>query len=190
MRCYITIPREDSVINPIWSYFFGPPTEKKDMVELLRSLPVFEGLSTNELLVVDRMLHQRRYSVHEVVFEEDMPGAGLYIIKEGEIVIKKHIEGGEDVVLAVVKERSFFGEMALLEEMPRSAGAFAQKESILLALSKPDLESLNDRNPKLTLKIVNNIAALMCKRLVKANENLELLQNKINVLTAQNQRGT
>jgi CRP/FNR family cyclic AMP-dependent transcriptional regulator len=179
-------PKEDTVINPVWAYFFGPPAEKKDMIDLLRSLPVFEGLSTNELLVIDRMLHLRRYGAHEVVFEEDMPGAGLYIVKEGEVVINKHIEGGEDVVLAVVKERSFFGEMALLEEMPRSAGAFAQKESVLLAFSKPDLENLNERNPKLTLKIVNNIAALMCKRLVKANENLESLQNKINSLTAQN----
>jgi CRP-like cAMP-binding protein len=175
------------VVNPIWSYFFKPPLEKQEMVELLKALPVFEGLSSNELLMVERLLHLRKYTAGEVVFKEDMPGAGMYIVKAGEIAIKKELEGGQSVELAVVKDHSFFGELALLEEMPRSASAYAVRDSILLAFGKPDLEKINDRNPKLTLKIVNNIAGLICKRLVKANENLEILQNRINELTGQQQ---
>jgi CRP/FNR family cyclic AMP-dependent transcriptional regulator len=168
------------VDNPIWSYFFSVPKAEKDLVEMLKTLPVFEGLSTNETILIERMLHQRRYAAEDIIFEENTPGAGLYIVKEGEVSIRKHIEGGADVQLAVVKARSFFGEMALLAEMPRSASACATKDSILLALGKPDLENLNDRNPKLALKIINNIAGLICKRLVKANENLEVLQNRLN----------
>ena len=39
--------------NPVWAYIFGPPKEKKAMIELLRSLPAFEGLSNNELVQID-----------------------------------------------------------------------------------------------------------------------------------------
>lgn len=168
--------------NPIWAYIFGLPKELQSMNKLLQALPVFEGLSKNELLQIERILYQRHYAVNEIVFGEGMPGAGMYIVKEGEVVIKKNIEGGEGVELAVIREKSFFGELALLVEMPRSASAYAQKDSLLLAFGKPDLEKLNDRNPKLALKIVNNIARLVCQRLVKANDNLELLQNKLNEL--------
>lgn len=166
--------------NPIWSYIFGPPKEKKAIIDLLGSLPAFEGLSANELAQVDRSIHQRRYAAGEMVFGEGMPGAGMYIVKEGEVVIRKAIDDRKSIELAVVGERNFFGELALIDEMPRSAGAVATKETALLALGKPDLEAIMERNPRLGAKIISNIAQLICKRLVKANENLEIVQNRLN----------
>jgi len=170
------------VEHAIWSTIVGPPKEKKAMVELLRSLIVFDGLSNNDLILIDRTLHLRTYQAGDIVFEEEMPGAGLYIIKEGEITIKKNIEGGSQINLAVIPSRSFFGELALVDEMPRSASAVASKESTLLAFGKPDLEKVKDRNPVLALKIISNISRLIAQRLVKANENIESLQKKINTL--------
>jgi CRP-like cAMP-binding protein len=154
------------------------------MVELLRTLPAFEGLSANELLQIERRLHLRHYRADEVVFEEGMPGAGMYIVKEGEVVIRKRIGDGDIVDLAVVKERSFFGELALIDEMPRSASAHTARETVMLALGKPDLENLTEQNPKLAMKVLGNIARLVCKRLVRANENLETLQTELNELRA------
>jgi len=168
------------VENPVWAYVFGPPKERRAMIALLRSLPAFEDLGTNELVQIERMLHERRYSAGEMVFEEGMPGAGMYIVKEGEIAIRKKLDGGRSIELAVVDERHFFGELALLDEMPRSASCYATKDSVLLSLCKPDLEKLNERNPRLANKILGNISRLVCKRLVKANENLETLQAKLN----------
>jgi CRP-like cAMP-binding protein len=167
------------VENPVWAYVFGPPKEKKAMVELLRALPAFEGLTTNELCQVDRMLHQRRYSAGETVFEEGMPGAGMYIVKEGEIAIDKKIDNKRSVHLADIQERNFFGELALLDEMPRSASCRAKRDTVLLSLCKPDLEKINERNPRLANTIITNVSRLLCKRLVKANENLEVLQGKL-----------
>jgi len=172
------------VESPLWGYVFGPPKEKRAMVELLRSLPVFDGLSTNELLQIDRTLHERRYAAGEIVFDEGMPGAGLYIVHSGEVSIRKRIEDSGSIVLTVIRERSFFGEMALLDEMPRSAGAVADKNTVLLALCQPDLDKLRDRNPKLALKVISNISKLVCRRLVRTNEALEALQGKLNGLTA------
>ncbi len=162
--------------NPVWSYIFGPPKEKRSKIALMRELPAFEGLSDWELVMVERNIHQRRFGVGEVIFGEDMPGAGMYIIKSGEVLIQKKTKEGQVLKLATIGERNFFGEMALIDEIPRSASAVAEKETILLAFCKPDLDNVFDRNPRLAAKIVKNISRLICKRLVKANENLEALQ--------------
>ncbi len=166
--------------NPIWAYIFGPPKEKQTTIELMKSLPAFEGLTIRELIAIERSIHQRRYNAGEFIFGEDMPGAGMYIIKSGEVAIKKKIKDNDEIDLAIIQEHNFFGEMALIDEMPRSASAVATKDTILLALCKPDLENILERNPKVAVKIVINISRLICKRLVKANENLEILKNNSN----------
>ena len=162
--------------NPIWAYIFGPPKEKQTMIELLKELPVFEGLSQRELIAIERIIHQRRYNAGEMIFGEDMLGAGMYIVKEGEVAITKKVNKNKEIELAVIGERNFFGEMALIDEMPRSASAKAKKDTVLFAFCKPDLENIMERNPKVAAAIITNIARLVCKRLVKANENLEALE--------------
>ena len=162
--------------NPIWAYIFGPPKEKQTMIELLKDLPVFEGLSQRELIAIERIIHQRRYNAGEMIFGEDMLGAGMYIVKEGEVAITKKVNKNKEIELAVIGERNFFGEMALIDEMPRSASAKAKKDTVLFAFCKPDLENIMERNPKVAAAIITNIARLVCKRLVKANENLEALE--------------
>ena len=166
--------------NPIWSYFFRPPQQKMENIELMKELPVFETLTTGELVQIERVLHERHYSPGEVVFNEGEPGAGLYVIKKGEISIRKKVQDGEDMQLAVIPERSFFGEMALLDEIPRSASACAVTQSILYGFSKPDLEHLLERNQRLGVKIILNLSKLVCRRLIKTNENLESVQAQLN----------
>lgn len=166
--------------NPIWSYFFRPPREKMANIELMKELPVFESLNTGELVQIERVLHERQYGPGEVIFNEGEPGAGLYIIKRGEISIRKKIEGGDTIQLAVIPERSFFGELALLDEMPRSASAHALVQSTLYGFSKPDLEHMLERNQRLGIKIIMNLSKLVSRRLVKANENIESVQAELN----------
>ena len=146
----------------------------------MRELPVFESLTTGELVQIERVLHERHYTPGEVVFNEGEPGAGLYLIKKGEISIRKKIMGSDDLQLALIPERSFFGELALLDEMPRSASAIAVTQSILYGFSKPDLEHLLERNQRLGIKIIMNLSKLVSRRLVKSNENLELVQAELN----------
>lgn len=166
--------------HPLWAYFFRIPEEKKANIELLKSLPVFEFLSTTELIQVERILHERFYARGEVVFNEGEPGAGMYIISKGEIEIIKNVADSQKMRLAIIPERSFFGEIALLDELPRSATAVATGDAVLLGFSKPDLEHLLARNQKLGIKILSNLSRLTCRRLIKANENLESLQVQLN----------
>ncbi|MBN1602482.1 MAG: cyclic nucleotide-binding domain-containing protein [Chitinispirillaceae bacterium] len=166
--------------HPVWGYFFRVPEEKKAKVELLKSLPVFEFLSNSELIQIERILHERFYSRGEVVFNEGEPGAGMYIVSKGEVEIIQNVADSQKMRLAIIAERSFFGEIALLDEVPRSASAVAMGETVLLGFSKPDLENLLGRNPGLGIKILSNLSRLTCRRLIKANENLESLQIELN----------
>lgn len=168
--------------NPVWSCFFRPPREKTENIELMKDLPVFDSLTTGELIQIERVLHERHYGPGEVVFNEGEPGAGLYIIKKGAIEITKKIAGGDAIQLAIIPERSFFGELALLDETPRSASALALTQSTLYGFSKPDLEHLLERNQRLGVKIILNLSKLVTRRLIKSNENLEVVQAELNRL--------
>ena len=164
--------------NPIWSSFRFAGG-KENLPEVLALIPAFEGLSHNELKVIERMMHQRQYKKGESVFNEGEPGAGMYIVKNGEVGITRKMDNGSELALALVKEHGFFGELALLDEIPRSASAKAVADTVLFAFSKPSLESLCRRNPRLGIKILSNLSRLICRRLVKSNDAMEQLQNRL-----------
>ncbi len=165
--------------NSIWAYFFRSKKNERSLPDFLSELPIFEGLSGGQLKQVSRILHERTYAKGETVFNEAEPGAGLYIIESGRVAITKHIEGGEPSVLAEIEEGSFFGELALIDEIPRTATAIAFEETVLLAFPKPDLDRLVSRQPQLAVKILYNLSRLVAKRMIHANENLRKLQETI-----------
>ncbi len=161
--------------NPVWSVIKWP-RKKEGILEILSQLSAFYGLTNNELLLVQRMLHERTYKKGEVIFNEGEPGAGMYIVISGGVEITRTIGGDTQTTLAVIKELSFFGELALLDEIPRSASAIALYDTVLFGFSKPSLESLCQRNPRLGIKILSNLSKLISKRLLKTNEAMEKLQ--------------
>ena len=75
--------------NPLWANIFGIPREKRALIEVLGTLPAFEGLSTNEIAQVERGIHERRFKAGEIIFDENMPGAGMYIVREGEVPCRR-----------------------------------------------------------------------------------------------------
>ncbi|MBT3271867.1 MAG: cyclic nucleotide-binding domain-containing protein, partial [Spirochaetales bacterium] len=152
---------------------------EQSIPDFLAELPIFENLSGGQRKQVSRILHERKYTKGETVFNEAEPGAGLYIIESGRVAITKHIEGGEPAVLATIEEGNFFGELALIDEIPRSATAIAFEDTVLLAFPKPDLDRLVSRHPQLAVKILYNLSRLVAQRMIHANENLRKLQESL-----------
>ena len=162
--------------NPVWAYIFRSKNEKRSLEDLLSILPIFEGLSRGQLKLITRILHERTYVKGETVFNETEPGAGLYIIQSGRVEIAKQVEGGSPIPLAEFVEGNFFGELALIEEIPRSATATTLEATTLLAFPKPDLDHLIARQPQLAVKILYNLSRLMAQRLIQTNQNIGRLQ--------------
>jgi CRP/FNR family transcriptional regulator, cyclic AMP receptor protein len=152
--------------------FWGSTKKKKkagDIKELLRSIPLFEQLTDRELTGVERILHERIYKPDEEIFREGEPGVAMFIIRSGSVFIRI---GKSGRTLAELHDGEFFGELALLDDSPRSASAIAKSESKILAFSQPDLFSVMERNPRLGLKIILALARIIGERLKRMNEQI------------------
>lgn len=158
--------------NPLWSNLFKNwNSQENEKVTALRQVPVFNGLTDKELDEIEKLTHERKYQSGEHVFKNSAPAEGMFIIISGKIEIYLGNEDSKQI-LAQLADHDFFGEIALLDEEPRSAGAVATEPSTLIGFFRPDLLSLMDRNPALSSKILSNLGAVLSERLRKTNEQL------------------
>lgn len=99
----------------------------------------------------------RVYPVESMIFCECQPGAELYIIQKGQVKITKIVDNNE-VLLAVLKAGDMFGEMALLENKPRSASAIALEGSQLLAVNRQNFNQMVSTQPQLIARLTTTLA--------------------------------
>jgi len=139
------------------------------IIPVLRTVPIFEGLTYRDLKKIELIVHERTFMPDEVVFYERQPGTGMYVVKKGLIRLTKTTDG-ERVKIAELGEGEFFGEMSLLEEYPRSAQATAVVKTEALGIFRPDLLDLIKRHPKLGSKILMKLSTRLAGRLRKTTE--------------------
>jgi CRP/FNR family transcriptional regulator, cyclic AMP receptor protein len=159
--------------DKMWGNIFRKKEKQnEDIYTMLAKIPIFEDLSKRELKAIERILHQRTYAVNEPIFNEGDPGVGMFIISDGRVNI---VLGKEQKLLASLSNGEFFGEMALLSEVPRTASALAVLESQVLGFFQPDLFGLLETNPRLGNKILFRLAQMIADRLRFSNlENQQL----------------
>ncbi len=140
--------------------------------DTLRSIPIFSELGRRELAAVERILHKREYSAGEVIFRQDEPGLGMYIIESGRVSILT-----DDALnnMTELGDGEFFGELPLLDGGSRSATAVAKTPCRIFGFFQPDLFGLIERDPRLGVKIVLSLAAIIGMRLRAVNERVQTL---------------
>ncbi|MCB1158647.1 MAG: cyclic nucleotide-binding domain-containing protein [Leptospiraceae bacterium] len=102
---------------------------------------------------IDLTKFNRRYKDNSMIFCEHEPGKELYIIQNGKVKITKIVDNNE-VMLAVLQKGDIFGEMAILDNAPRSASAIAFGDVDLLAINKANFEGMVKKQPQLATKII------------------------------------
>jgi CRP-like cAMP-binding protein len=162
-------------MNSFWGNIFDKKPRLGGVQALLQKTPLFEQLSKSELAIVERMVHERRYKQGEGVFRQGEPAISMYIIESGTVAIT---HGPENTMLVELHEGDFFGELALLDDAPRSASATAVTACVMFGFAQPDLFGIIERNPHLGVKIVTTLAKIIGERLRATNEQLNLLQKK------------
>lgn len=140
---------------------------------VLKKVPFFSQLKKSELLEFKRILHHRYFKKGEIIFYEDEPGVGMYVIENGKIGIYKKFDENSKEELAILQSGEFFGEMALLDESARSATAVALENTSVLGLFRPELFNLMTRKPKLGNKILLRLAQMLAERLRLSNDELQ-----------------
>lgn len=156
--------------NPVWSYIFNKSPAKEALSDVLTRVPIFDKLDRRDLRWIEQIIHVRHYNRNEIIFSNDEPGVGLYIVQKGLVRVLKKDAEGKDITLATLNEGHFFGEISLLDDYPRSATAIAVEPSILLGFFHPDLMQLVERKPAVGCKILLRLAQLLGERLRKTNE--------------------
>ncbi|MCP4675260.1 MAG: cyclic nucleotide-binding domain-containing protein [Deltaproteobacteria bacterium] len=114
----------------------------QDATEALAKTPLFGSLSETHLSRLASLTTIEDHKRGDVVFSEGDLGDRFYIILTGRVRISRQIPGIGEEALAVLNPGSCFGEMALIEDEPRSADAIVHESVTLLVLGKRDLEDL------------------------------------------------
>lgn len=165
--------------NPIWEVVsFRKSTAADDIFKALKNVPIFSELRPKELNEIEKIIHRREYKKGEPIFRMGDPGLGMYIIINGSVSIVEEDEAGNTTTLAVLKDGAFFGDLALLDEAPRSASAIADDHCDILGFFRPDFLDLLYRKPKLGIKILFSLAKVIGERLRRTNEQLTELKKK------------
>ena len=97
------------------------------------------------------------YPQNTMIFSESQRGKDLYIIQSGEVAISKVVNGNE-VILAVLKKGDMFGEMALLENKPRSASAIAHSDCRLMVVNLANFNQMVTTQPQMISRLTTTLA--------------------------------
>ncbi|MDD2806253.1 MAG: cyclic nucleotide-binding domain-containing protein [Elusimicrobiales bacterium] len=134
-------------------------------LDFLRQISLFEGIKKGHLIHVLESLQERTYLKGETIFAQADIGRALFIVFSGRIELSRLDAAGKPEVIAEVRPGEFFGEMALLEEMPRTATATAAEETKVFMLFKIKLDSLLFSYPKIGVVIAAQLAKILSARL-------------------------
>jgi CRP/FNR family transcriptional regulator, cyclic AMP receptor protein len=158
---------------PFWENIFNKIKKfNYENINLLEQIPLFDLLSKKEIKKVSLLIYERKYLKNEFLFKEDNPAAGMFIIKSGAISIERKSESGEPGHLATLTEGDFVGELALLNDSPRSASARCINNTTVIVFFRQDLFNLIDREPALGSKILKELAIMIGERLKETNKTL------------------
>lgn len=137
--------------------------------ELLSQIPLFENLGPEDLEDLSILLREQKVKKGDVLFRKKSEGTALYFVRQGAIKIVLPSRLGDERIVTIFTAGEFFGEMSLLDGMPRSADAVAVKESRVLILDRSDFLHFLKNNESAIKKILSTLSL----RLRKTDELLE-----------------
>ena len=142
------------------------------MLELLKKIHLFENLTEPELEKILKVCVKQPVARDAVIFKEGDPGDRCYIITLGSVRISKYIPNVGEEALAVLKPGDYFGEMALVDNFPRSANAIANEDTDVFAINKTDLDRVLIADRELGYKLLWTFTKTLSKRLRETNEKI------------------
>jgi CRP/FNR family transcriptional regulator len=128
------------------------------ILDLLRRVPYFAGLSDEALAALARVAGARRYGRGQMIFLEGEPCAGLFIVAAGEVKIFKLSAQGREQILQQLGPGSTFNEVAVLDGGPNPASVSATADASLYHISRADVRRLARSYPDLAWALIESLA--------------------------------
>ena len=126
--------------------------------DVLQRVPLFSQLAAPDLQRVVEVARDRSYPKNSVILFEDDPGDALYVVAKGQVKVVLIGEDGREVILSVLGEGEFFGEMALIDDEPRSAHVIAMEDSMLLVLRREDFQGILEHSAGIALALLRELS--------------------------------
>jgi CRP-like cAMP-binding protein len=142
-----------------------------DPLEVLRSVPLFRQVAETDLQALAQMVHARDFPKGNVILSQGDEGQALFLIRRGQVKVSVLAEDGREVILSVLGPGSFFGEMALLDDEPRSAHVIAMEDTTILQLRREDFRNRLKAAPELAVSLLRELS----RRLRRADDTIASL---------------
>jgi CRP/FNR family cyclic AMP-dependent transcriptional regulator len=126
-------------------------------IESLRTIPLFSRVTESDLASIASLLIERRIAKHKTIVEEGLTGDYMYVISSGRVKVTKLSGDGREKILEMLGPGDFFGEMALLDDDPRSASVKALSDLKIYALSRGDFLHLLKGSSDLCLAVITEL---------------------------------
>jgi CRP/FNR family transcriptional regulator, cyclic AMP receptor protein len=143
----------------------------------LQGVELFKGLKPAALQRIARVTQEVTFSAGSPIFRHGEPGDKLWLLLEGKVRIARDLHGLGEETLAMLSAGQMFGEMALLDESPRSADAWAHTPCRLLTLPKDGFDDLLYTDKDLAYEVLWSMVRMLTTRLRETNDKLALLSS-------------
>lgn len=145
---------------------------------LLKNTLLFKYLSLDELSMLADIFSEEEYVAGEPIIQEGELGDSLFIIKSGTVQVIKDTES-KPIKIVKLGAGELFGEMALIEDGPRSASIQCIEDTELLCITRRDFAGMFNDYPNISLKILLSLCRILCSRIRTTNETVVKLNKFI-----------
>lgn len=141
--------------------------------DALSQVYLFRELTPHEMERLLSISKEKKAKNNELIFKEGDIGDAFYLIVTGSVRISTMVPGVGEEALTILKEGEYFGEMALIDDAPRSASAIANDDTILLRIGKKDFRKLLEKQTDIAYKLLWVFTKTLSARLRKTDEQLK-----------------
>ena len=135
--------------------------EHTQIADALRRVALFAPLTADQIAELARMARRQRFGRDEVIFYQGDPGDSFYVILSGQVKVSVSSPEGQEAILVMLDTGESFGELALLDEQPRSATIEATRPTEVVVMRKDEFHRLIQHHPDIALSLLR----VMTKRL-------------------------
>ena len=177
--------------DPEWSNLTQLSGERESLSDILAQLSMFDTLAPQEVALVERIVHRRRFAEGEMIAT---PRSGLFIVVAGSIHVVQHLPDGEQARLEVLRKGEWAGEIVPLEDSPHATSLLAVEQTEVIGFFRSDLADFVQTQPKTAFKIIYRLTQMMARRMQHTitelrNARLTLMQPENPITTSEEDSG-
>jgi CRP-like cAMP-binding protein len=152
----------------------------ENMITFLLTTPMFEDLEPLEIRDIIHIIEVQKFAPGEIIFREGESGEAWYALYSGEVEVQKQSDSGQQTI-KILEPGSCFGEIAVLDKLPRSATISAKENAVALRIPQDKFNDLLEKDHLIAYKLIHNMAIMLASRQRANTETLTklLLANEL-----------